>query len=275
MQNPLRGPVFVLCLSMLTASPLLRAQEPAPATTPAAAPSPAPLPPKPHLKNMQSFTLKAELQNKYKGWGRYATLPLESKTIADLGSQGAKYVKAIELRCEGNNAALLQHSGEVVEASGKLHMEGESPYAWNGVVLQADTVKLEDGTVLQAHPAEPVKAPAGVESYLVTVTMQPHKANWPHETVDLNTGKKLPKQEYATYDGCSLNGGGDALNCTCIDGFVPARAGVVAAALDAKDAQTLPAAKRIDAATAQFVLPDADANALQIYQVVCKRKSEE
>jgi hypothetical protein len=209
------------------------------------------------------------MQNKYKGWARYSTLPLETKTIADLGSQGAKYVKAIELRCEGNSAALLAHSGETVEASGKLHMEAESPYAWNGVVLQADTVKLEDGTVLSAHPAEPVKAPAGVESYLVTVTMQPHKANWPHETVDLATGKKLPKQDY---DGCGLNGAGDALNCTCTDGFVPARAGVVAAAVEAKDAQTLPAAKMIDPTTAQFTLPDSDANDLQIYQIVCKRK---
>jgi hypothetical protein len=272
MQNPLRGPVFVLCLSMLTASPLLRAQEPSPATPPAAAPAPSPLPSKPHLKDNQPFTLKAEMQNKYKGWGRYSTLPLETKTIADLGDQGAKYVKAIELRCEGNNALLLQHSGETVEATGKLHMDGASPYYWNGVVLQADTVKLADGTVLQAHPAEPVKAPAGVESYLVTVTMQPHKANWPHETVDLAAGKKLPKQDLATYDGCNLNGGGDMLNCSCVDGFVPVRAGVVPAALDAKDVQTLPAAKMIGPATAQFALPDADANDLQIYQIVCKRK---
>lgn len=228
--------------------------------------------PQPHIAAGQPFSVKGKLQVKYRGWGIYLTVPLEHRTLADLGGSGAKYITAIQVKLDGNWKPLTKHVGEVVEATGKLQMgSATSAPFWNGVMLVADTVKLADGSTLQAHPADPPTVPAGVTSYMVTVTMQPNHIEWPHEAVDTDSGAPLAE---ADVDGCALSGEGNVMNCACVEGFAPLRAGVVAHPVAAKDWLTIPAATTIDPATAQFPLPDPDANGPQIFQVVCKRKSK-
>jgi hypothetical protein len=226
--------------------------------------------PQPHIAAGQPFSVKGKLQIRYRGWAIFLTVPLEHRTLADLGSQGAKYVTAIQLQSEGNWKLLAKHAGEVVEATGKLQMGAPSSAAyWNGVMLQAESVKLADGSTLQAQAHPSSRIPQGIGSYMVTVIMQPNHAEWPREALEIGPGTTLPD---ADVDGCTLGGAGDVMNCTCSEGFEPVRAGVLPRPVSATDWQTIPAAKMTDAVTAQFTLPDVDATGPQTYQVVCKRK---
>ena len=273
----------VLCLALLPACVNLCAAQTAsqtsppeetnaPAQTSPAVPEAPPVlvAPQPHIAAGQPFSVKGKLQVRYRGWAIFLTVPLEHRTLADLGSQGAKYVTAIQLQSEGNWKLLAKHAGEIVEATGELQMGSASSAGyWNGVMLQAESVKLADGSTVQPQAHSSHEIPDGVGSYMVTVTMQPNHVEWPHVAVEIGPGTPLPDAEV---EGCTLGGVGDVLNCSCSEGFEPVRAGIMANAVAAKDWQTIPAAKMIEPGTAQFGLTDPDANSMQTYQVVCKRK---
>lgn len=227
--------------------------------------------PEAQLKDGQSFRAHGQLRTQYRGWQRFLLLQLDRPALADFGSHSPlKPVTAIELRAPGEAVTLAEHVGEQVEAAGTLQIDDVSPYFWNGVALLAGTVRLPGGTVLQSERRQP-RVPADTDFYTVTVAMVPHQFEWRREAHDLETGDLLPD---AAIDGCSLNGGGDVMNCLCIQGFTPVRAGVVPQPLPATRWREIPTSHFALPGMAQFRLPDPDATRPGIVQVACKRTSE-
>ena len=223
------------------------------------------------LTDGMPFSVRGKLQIKFRGWASYLVVALDHRYLADFGgSEPVLPVTTVELRSAGNWKRLTPHIGEDVQAEGKLQIDPASPYYWNGVILMAATVQLADGTILRPEAFKAAILPSNLERYVVTVTMLPNTVNWPHQAVDLDTGKQVPGEDL---DGCALNGGGDVLNCGCVEGFRPVRAAVVAHSHGPADWRSLPMPDMIDSNTAQLGLPDADATSRQTYQVVCERRS--
>ena len=226
----------------------------------------------PRLHDGESFALRGKLKIVYSGWQRYLVLPLERPYVADFGpGVGTKEITAIEINPQGHYASLAEHAGEVIEVLGKLQMEGVSPYYWNGVMLVASTVRLPDGATLHPEMRIP-RVPSGTEFYTVTLALVPHQFEWRREAYDIETGQLLPD---SAVDGCSLNGGGDVMNCLCIPGFAPVRAGVVPHPLPPPRWKEIPSPAFALPGMAQFTLPDHEATQPQIVQMVeiaCKRK---
>ena len=223
----------------------------------------------PALQDGQVFTARGRLEVQYRGWQRFLLLQLDRPYLpAFRPKASAKPVTALELRVPGQFSTLAEHAGEQVEAKGTLQLDNISPYYWNGVALLAQSLTLPGGTVLQSQRTQP-RVPAGTEFYTVTVAMVPHQFEWRREAHDIETGDLLPD---AAVDGCSLNGGGDVLNCLCISGFTPVRAGIVPHPLPTTQWREIPASQFALPGMAQFSLPDPEARHTQIVQVACKRK---
>ncbi len=213
--------------------------------------------------------MRGHLEVRFRGWHRFLILQLGQPYLPEFGSGStSKPMSAVELIAPGRAAMLSEHVGEVVEASGTLQLDGVSPFYWNGVALLADSVRLPDGTALPSQRIQP-RVPAGTEFYTVAIAMVPHQFEWRREAHDIETGQLLPD---AAVDGCSLNGGGDVMNCLCIPGFAPVRAGVVPHPLRSQQWLEIPKASFALPGMAQFGLPESDATHPQIVQVACKRK---
>ncbi len=235
---------------------------------PAASPSLAQQP-ESHLKDGQPFHAHGQLQAKYRGWQRFLLLQLDRPSLADFGPASAqKPITALELRAPGQSSTLAEHVGEQVEATGTLQLDNVSPYYWNGVALLAQSVTLPGGAVLTSQRVQP-RVPADTEFYTVTLAMVPHQFEWRRDAHDIETGDPLPDPDL---DGCSLNGGGDIMNCLCIQGFTPVRAGVVPHPLPTTRWREIPASQFALPGMAQFNLPDPEATHPQVVQVACKRK---
>lgn len=222
----------------------------------------------PYLHDGEPFTLRGKLKVVYSGWQRHLVLPLEHPYTADFGSdEGTRQVTGIEIN-PGPYAIVAEHAGEIIEVQGKLQLEGVSPYSWNGVMLMPSAVRLSDGTML--HSEAPLRRVAtGTDLYLVTIAMVPHQFEWRREARDIETGELLPD---SAVDGCSLNGGGNVVNCTCTQGFIPVRAGIVPHPLPSTRWRAIPPADYALPGMAQIALPDPDATHPQIVQIACKRK---
>jgi len=222
------------------------------------------------LHDGEPFAVHGRLEPRYRGWHRYLIVRLDHGYLADFGKDvGTKKVNELELNLNEGRLVLTDYVGKNIEARGTLQLEGVSPYYWNGVMLMAKDVKLEGGPTILSNASSYVDPmPAAVTSYIVTIYMKPQQMRWPQNAVDLTTGQLL----HADPGNCGLNGGGDVMNCLCVDGFRPIRAGVVKKAYGPKDWRLVPEAETPLTGMAQFVLDDPDATAPQTVQVVCQRK---
>ncbi len=223
----------------------------------------------PPLKDGQRFTTRGRLDVQYRGWQRYLVLRLDRPYTPDFGP-GARSaaVTALELSAPGRAEILSEHNGDWVEATGTLQLNNFSPYYWNGVGLLALSVTLPGGALLQSERTQP-RVPPGTDFYTVTVAMVPHQFEWRREARDIETGDPLPD---AAIDGCSLNGGGDVMNCLCVQSFTPVRAGIVPHPLPTSRWREIPPSAFALPGMAQFSLQDPEATHPQIVQVACKRK---
>ena len=222
------------------------------------------------LRDGQPFRAHGQLKATYRGWQQFLILQLDQPYQANFGpASPPKTVTAIELRAPGQSPILAEHAGEQLEAAGTLQLDNVSPYYWNGVALLAQTVTLPGGTVLHPERAEP-RVPAGTDFYTVSIAMVPHQFEWRREAHNIETGDLLPD---AAIDGCSLNGGGDVMDCLCISGFTPVRAGLVPHPLPTTQWREIPPSQFALPGMAQFNLPDPGATHPQIVQVACKRTS--
>ncbi len=221
------------------------------------------------LRDGQPFHVHGHLKATYRGWQPFLVLQLDHPYQANFGPDSPpKTVTAIELRAPGQSSTLAEHAGEPVEVTGTLQLDNVSPYFLNGVALLAQSVTLPGGSVLQSERTQP-RVPAGTEFYTVTLAMVPHQFEWRREAHDIETGDLLPD---AAVDGCSLNGAGDVMNCLCVPGFSPVRAGLVPHPLPTTHWREIPASPFALPGMAQFPLLDPAATHPQVVQVACKRK---
>jgi len=223
------------------------------------------------LVDGSQVTVQGRLAIEHRGWSTYLVIKTAApyRAMFDPNESTPKIVHEIGLTLTWQGEALAAEAGKSVTAGGKVQLEPVSPYYWNGALLVADRVSLADGRVLKPM-ADPV-VPGGVKRYLATVTFVPGKFSRMRSAVDLGTNAPLPD---ARVDGCSLNGGGDVLNCSCVDGFAPTQSGVVPRALTVGEITQLRKANLISADMAQLGIPE-DATHPFTVQVVCARKKVE
>jgi hypothetical protein len=140
----------------------------------------------------------------------------------------------------------------------------ESPYYFNGALIQAKSVRLPGGSVLLPQTRPLLALPESLTQFHALVTFTP-KA-WDQFTYKAwdATGHPLPSS--ANYLSCELNGPGDVMNCFCPDGFAFTATGTIrdgrfAKADDPQEGFTF----------AQFVLDEPVRNSLTA-AVECTRR---
>jgi hypothetical protein len=106
-------------------------------------------------------------------------------------------------------------------------LEPVSPYYYNGVAVQAETVRLANGKVLSAQKDEgkALVLPAEISLYYAQVTFLPRQASYTYTAWDANW---KPLASANGLISCSLNGSGEVLNCFCdANGFEAAKGGTI------------------------------------------------
>lgn len=132
-------------------------------------------------------------------------------------STDRRKVGEIGLSLEGQWDALKALIGKKVLVSGVVQLEPTSPYYFNGTLILAKSIRLEDGSVLTPKAYSTVNLPASLSQFHTLVTFSPGRwEQFTYETWDAE-GHRLPvSYEYLS---CGLNGPGDVMNCYCPDGF--------------------------------------------------------
>jgi hypothetical protein len=184
----------------------------------------------------------------------------------DSSESEPKIVHQIPVLLNGNDDLLSSFVGRSVTATGKVQLEAVSPYYLNGVFLMADSVNVLEGKTLQQVEFRPISLT--VPKYMANVTLIPHQYVWKHRVWDPVTSHNLSTQNLS---GCGLNGGGDVVNCFCIDGYGPTRIG----SAEAGHKLTLDAVTE-DFAKLGFGQTEIDEDATQpwIIQVECTRTNK-
>jgi hypothetical protein len=184
--------------------------------------------------------------------------------LAVFDTDESREVREIGIELDGRQSELRTLIGKKVSVSGKLQLEPSSPYYFNGVSPDADSVRPEGGPVLlpKAAMAKP-PVPNDVKKYQAEVTFSVKNDAFVFKASSID-GSPLPSGP--KYLSCGLNGPGDVMNCYCADGFKPVAMGKMAGKTFVK---TEPVAS--DWSFAQFSLPDP-ANAPVTRAVMCVRK---
>jgi hypothetical protein len=159
------------------------------------------------------------------GWRCYLVVATAApyRAMFDPRESQPKIVHEIPLLLNGNNNLLSSYVGKSVTATGKVQLEAVSPYYLNGIFLMTDSVSLPGGKTLQQAEFNP--SPLSVTKYMASITLTPHRYVWGHRVWDPATSDTLSTQNLS---GCSLSGGGDVMNCYCIEGYQATRIGSAA-----------------------------------------------
>ncbi len=128
-----------------------------------------------------------------------------------------KTVSEIQVTLDGQGESLKRAIGQEVLATGVVVLNEESPYYFNGALIQAKSVRLPDGTVLLPQTRPQTKLPGSLTQFHALVTFTPRaREQFTYKAWDA-TGNLL--QSPGAYLSCGLNGPGDVMNCFCPDGF--------------------------------------------------------
>jgi hypothetical protein len=217
------------------------------------------------LTDNQPVTLRGTLQLVHSGWNTFVILKTlhTYATRFDPPADAPAPVDQIQLVLDWQGAALAANAGALATVQGSVMLNPYSGYYLNGVAVLAEAVTLADGTVLHKGVAPQLSPP--VSRYLATVILDPAAPTWLRSAIELPSGHPLHPRGL---DGCSLNGAGDLLNCSCIEGFTATRAGRVSTTTTSAATTRLP---RIDDGLAQIPLPDAALHPFTV-QVLCTRQ---
>lgn len=167
----------------------------------------------PELHDQSQVSVTGTLKVEWQGWRRclFLKTPAPYRLMFDPQESSPRQASEIEITLEGQGDDLAQYAGRTLVANGKLQLEAVSPYYCNGAMIIAKDVSLPNGKSLLARPSD-TAVPASIEKYALTP-----RSNWRFSAQDAS-GRSLGAKNMA---GCSLNGGGDVLNCFCAEGFKP------------------------------------------------------
>ncbi len=221
------------------------------------------------LKQDAQATVTGVLRVQWRGWNRYLVLMTKRnfRPVYAHGDLGPSTVQTIEILLRGQNDAVAKLAGRGVTAHGTMQIEPASSSYWNGVLMAAETVTAGK-SVLRVKNAAALSVK--VQRYSATVTLVPKVYSWKHAALDLETKRPLL---VANADGCSLNGAGTLLNCTCAAGFKPVRAGLIGEK-GQSDPERLREVDRSLPGTAQLQLPEVPRHPLSA-QLLCTRTKDD
>jgi hypothetical protein len=130
-----------------------------------------------------------------------------------------RMVHEVEIMLAGQYEALKQHAGQSVSVSGVVQLNAESPYYFNGALIQAKSLRFPDGKVLLPVLDSVQPLPVTLERFYALVTFSPNSPNSSDFSYKARTtdGQLLPIGP--RYLSCGLNGSGEILNCFCGEGF--------------------------------------------------------
>lgn len=114
---------------------------------------------------------------------------------------------------------LYSHRGQSVTVTGKVMTDDASPYYFHNISLTASSIRLQSGAELlaaTARTAPPIAVDVGEYQTSVLLPADP-TAPWQY------TAHGIPDDEHQ-FLGCSSNGAGDVVNCSCAQGFHPSAA---------------------------------------------------
>jgi len=171
----------------------------------------------PELHDQSQVSVTGTLKVEWRGWRRclFLKTPVPYRLIFDPQESSPRQTSEIEITLQGQGNDLAQYAGQTLVANGKLQLEAVSPYYCNGAMIIAHDVALPNGPALHAKPSS-TNIPASIEKYVASATLIP-RSNWKFSAQG-SSGSSLGTENLA---GCSLNGGGDVLNCYCVQGFKP------------------------------------------------------
>lgn len=166
------------------------------------------------LHDGMHFKISGTLLLKHRGYSSYLVIEANQSYRAVFEPADQRNVHEIGLSIDGHTEALKLHIGERITAEGKLILEPVSPYYYNGVALQAETIYLANGKVLSVKMAEyaALVLPPSTSQYYAQVLFLPHSAKYIYKAWDARWLALAPAQNYLS---CSLNGSGELLNCFC------------------------------------------------------------
>jgi hypothetical protein len=229
-------------------------------------------PPLPELRDGALFKVSGTLQLKHRGYSSYLVIETERSFLAVFDKDDHRKVHEIGIYMSGQHDVLRHHLGERITAEGKLILEPVSPYYYNGVAMQAETVHLAAGKVLSAQKDEekaPV-LPTKVSLYYAQVTFLPRQASYTYTAWDANW---KPLASANSLLSCSLNGSGELLNCFCVaDDFEAAEGGTIKNGRFIVDNDAIPLTGQENPPPnfAQFSLPETVLSKIQ-RAVLCTR----
>ncbi|MDR3724225.1 MAG: hypothetical protein P4K83_07025 [Terracidiphilus sp.] len=183
--------------------------------------------PLPELRDGASFKVSGTLQLKHSGYSSYLLIETGHSYQAVFDKDDRRKVHEIGIYMSGQHDMLRHHLGEHITAEGKLMLEPVSPYYYNGVAVQAETVRLTDGKILSAQKdarKAPV-LPTEISRYYAQVTFLPRSASYTYTAWNANWTPLVSANGLLS---CSLNGSGELLNCFCdANGFEAAKGGTI------------------------------------------------
>jgi hypothetical protein len=171
------------------------------------------------LHDKSQVNITGTLRVEWRGWRRclFLKAPAPYRLMFDAQESSPRQVSEIEIMLPGQGDDLVQYAGRTLTANGNLQFDPVSPYYCNGAIIIAKDVSLPNSKSLPARSKD-TAVPASIEKYVASVILIP-RSNWKFSAQN-PSGSSLGTQNLA---GCSLNGGGDVLNCYCVQGFKPVR----------------------------------------------------
>jgi len=169
-----------------------------------------------------TVTIHGQLQIVFRGFRSFFVVKTVTpyRLMFDPSESEPSVVNEIPVLLTGNSEQLGVLKGKQIAVTGKIQLEAVSAYYLNGIFLMADSVQASDG--IKIVPKEYKRPVITVSQYMASVTMVPNQWQRRYHAWDPATSLTISTEDLS---GCGLNGGGDVVNCFCIDGYHATRIG--------------------------------------------------
>ena len=184
--------------------------------------------------------------------------------MAVFDASDTQKVSQIGVTLDGQYESLKKLVGQRVTVDGKLQLEPVSPYYFNGVLLNADSIKPPAGPVLLPKKATAAALPPELKEYSATVIFSAKESSFSYKAQNADGTPLTPSWQYLS---CGLNGPGDVMNCYCAAKFKPVETGQL------KGKVFIPEDAIVDDYFAQFAIPEQVSRSVS-RTVKCVRKTE-
>jgi hypothetical protein len=171
----------------------------------------------PRLVDGSPISVEGVLRLEQIGNSHYLVIHTAQAYEAVFDATDSKAVREIQVTLDGQGDALKRAIGQKVLVAGVVVLNEESPYYFNGALIQAKSIRLPGGSVLLPQTTPTPALPQNLTQFHALVTFTPKaRDQFTYKAWDAS-GHFMPSS--GVYLSCGLNGPGDVMNCFCPDGF--------------------------------------------------------